>query len=128
MKLETHKNDKIVKTPFVQEKTGNKQFIPQKTGLSDVNLTTWRDEIFSFLEEMETLAHEEDEEVFIKLSAWSARASHIRAILILDSSRAYQAFRTGIIDPFIQECDRQFKVLSRILSVRQMQWEMDSKL
>ena len=122
MKLEAHKSS------YKDLQKVNNPFPPNKNSLSDVNLDRWKNEIFSFLEEMETLHREDDEEIFMKLSSWSARASHIRSFLILDSSRSYQSFRTGIIDPFIQECDRQFKVLSRALSVKQMQWEMDSKL
>jgi hypothetical protein len=64
------------------------------------------------------------EEVFIQLAGLSARASEIRTNLIRQDRRAFQAFRTGEIDPFLTEVDRQFKVWSRLQSVREMEFKM----
>lgn len=125
MKLEQHKQKEV--KPFKPAiNVGNSSSV-NKTPMFDEKLSAWRDEIFIYLEQMTDLSEQDEEEIFIKLAGWSARATYIRSFLILDTSRSYQAFRTGIVDPFIQECDRQFKVWSRYISIRQMQWEMDSK-
>lgn len=62
-------------------------------------------------------------DAFQKLSAFSARASELRGVLNNINGRDAQAFRTRQIEPFLEECDRQFKVLSRIQSIRQFDWD-----
>lgn len=126
IKLEQHSKKEI--KPFKPAiNVGNSGSV-NKSPMFDDKLSSWRDEVFAYLSEMSTLSEQDEEQIFVKLAGWSARASYIRAYLILDTSRTYQSFRTGIVDPFIQECDRQFKVWSRYVSIKQMQWEMDSKL
>lgn len=125
MKLEKH-NEKEVKT-FRPAINVDSSRTVNKSPMFDDNLTSWRDEILAYLKNMSELSEHDEEQIFVNLAGWSARASYIRSYLILDSSRSYQAFRTGIVDPFIQECDRQFKVWSRYASIKQMQWEMESK-
>lgn len=62
--------------------------------------------------------------VMEKLSSWSARASEMRTQLVRVDSRRSGAFRTREVDPFIAECDRQFKYHSRISSIRELEWRM----
>ena len=62
--------------------------------------------------------------VMQKLSSWSARASEIRSQLVRVDSRRSTAFRTREVDPFLTECDRQFKIHSRIESIRDLDWKM----
>ncbi len=63
-------------------------------------------------------------EVMQQLSSFTARASEIRATLVRVDSRRSTAFRTREVDPFIEECDRQFKIHSRLQSLRELEWKM----
>lgn len=63
-------------------------------------------------------------EVFTCLSSFSARASELRSIMQMTSSQRGTAFRTKHIDPFLEECDRQFKVQSRIVAINEMDVRM----
>lgn len=63
-------------------------------------------------------------EVLQSLSSFSARASEVRSVLQrVDSKRSF-ALRTKHIDPFIEECDRQFKVHSRIQTIRETDYKL----
>lgn len=62
--------------------------------------------------------------IFKELAAISARASEIRAYLVRAQTRAASTFRTQEIDYMLQECDRQFKTWSRVVSVQTLDWEM----
>lgn len=66
-------------------------------------------------------------EVFQTISAISARTSEIRHQLIRFEDRRSTALRTKHVDPLLEELDRQFKIISRLQSVRQMEYEMDGK-
>ena len=65
-------------------------------------------------------------EVLQQLSSWSARASEMRTQLVRVESRKSNAFRTREVDPFLDECDRQFKIHSRLQSLRELDWKMAS--
>lgn len=82
------------------------------------------DEIDSYYRRMKEFNDLEPTEVLQLLSSFSARASEIRSVLQrVDSKRSY-AVRTKHIDPFIEECDRQFKVHSRIQSIRETDFKL----
>lgn len=59
-------------------------------------------------------------DVFRNLAQFTARASEMRATIAEHETRQEAAFRIKVIDPFIEECDRQFKFHSRILSNEEM--------
>ena len=59
-------------------------------------------------------------EIFQNLSQFTARASEMRAMIAEHETRQEGAFRIKVIDPFIDECDRQFKVHSRALATEEM--------
>jgi len=63
-------------------------------------------------------------DVFSQLAAMSARATTIRLWIARSETRMLAAFRTRQLDPFLEECDRQFRLWSRTQAVRQMDWEM----
>jgi hypothetical protein len=92
--------------PFVQDR--------EKTVLENV-----RDELSHYYQEMKKFNEMESEDVFRSLSAYSARASEVRGFLNQLDSRRSQALRTREIEPFIDECDRQFRVHSRIVAIRE---------
>lgn len=87
----------------------------------------WRDEIFGYFERMHRFASKEQDEVFMDLAAFSARASEIRMRLMQIQSRAAQGFRTGEVDPFLSECDRQFRLWSRVFAVKELDVRLSGK-
>jgi hypothetical protein len=62
------------------------------------------------------------DEIFVRLAGMSARLSEIRFQVVRSDQRVLQAFRTREIDPFLEEVDRQFKIFSRIQTVKE--WEL----
>lgn len=88
----------------------------------DVNAL--RAEMDNYYREMNTLNGLDPMEVFQKLSAFSARASEIRAYCFRVESRQAQALRTQMVDPFLEECDRQFKIHSRLQAIRELEFRL----
>lgn len=57
-------------------------------------------------------------DVMLELSAIAARLIEIRGGLMRrDADRIYKAFRTGEIDPLLDQCEFQFKLHSRVVAV-----------
>lgn len=80
-------------------------------------------EINDYLTRLKELNSQPATEVFMTLSAISARLAEIRNRLVRTETRRFVALRTREVDPLIEEVDRQFKMHSRIASVRQMEWD-----
>lgn len=92
--------------------------------LEDSTLEDFRNEIDDYYGKL-LLFHESDaSEILQTLSGLTARASFIRSHIIRRDDRMLQNFRTKELDPFISECDRQFKIWSRLISANQFEWEM----
>jgi hypothetical protein len=87
-------------------------------------LSKLRREIDGYYAEMKGFPNEFPEDIFLKLSSWTARMSEVRGKLTRSSKQAAGRMRIDEVDPFINECDRQFKIHSR----RQAVQEMDLKL
>lgn len=83
-----------------------------------------REEFDSYMEEMREFHNMLPDEVFRLLSAWSARASELLVQLGRSDRQKFTAFKNREIMPFIEECDRQFKIHSRL----QATYEMDLKM
>lgn len=67
----------------------------------------------------------EDPDIFVKLAGFTARASFLRSqIMRMPENRLMTNFRTKELDPFIDECDRQFRTWSRNFAVLTQEWEM----
>ena len=88
------------------------------------DIASYLEELRGFFAEMKQLTSMDPTMAFMKLSAFSARASEIRSIIMEVQSKQGESFRLRQIDPFINECDRQFKVHSRIQAIRQQEWDM----
>lgn len=86
-------------------------------------VATIQGEVDDYLRRLKELNSLPASEVFMTLSAISARMAEIRNRLIRVDSRRYTALRTKEVDPLIDEIDRQFKFHSRIAAVRQMEWD-----
>lgn len=91
---------------------------------SDIDISECREELLGYLEEMADFRNWDPQEVFLKLSASSARASYMRNKICQREDRIKRAFRTSELDPFIEEVERQFKIWSRLLSYQNLDWEM----
>lgn len=83
-------------------------------------INNWLLELDSYYKLMGTFSKMQPDDIFRNLSNWSARASHIRSQVNRTNSKVFQGFRTSQIDPFLNECQYQFKVWSRVFSVAQM--------
>lgn len=87
-------------------------------------LDGWKQEITEYYGQMKRMVDMDPTAVFQHLSQFSARASEIRSQIGPQEGKREAAFRIRIVDPFIEECDRQFKIHSRIQAIR----EMDARL
>lgn len=87
-----------------------------------------REEVDSFYKAMLAFDAADPADIFQQLAAMSARASFIRGHIVRrDYGPQMNNFRTKEIDPFIAECERQFKVWSRYLSVVDLDFKLGSK-
>lgn len=91
---------------------------------TSMKLKDLRLELDEYYSEMLRFRDMEPDEIFMRLSAYSARASYIRSDIMRAQNRTLTAFRTGEIDPFLTECDRQFKVWSRVFAVTSLDWNL----
>lgn len=80
-----------------------------------------REELIAYYGEMQKLRSLPLDEIFMSLAGWTARMSEVRSELTLRESKRSMALRTKHVEPFIEECDRQFKFYSRVQSVRDME-------
>jgi hypothetical protein len=88
------------------------------------SLEAWRTEIASYYLEMEGFSECDIADIFMKLAGMTARVSGIRSQIVQVENRTLTAFRTREIDPFIAEAERQFKVWSRLQSVKEMDFRI----
>lgn len=84
----------------------------------------WREELDGYYELMQEFCALDPHTVFMRLSAMSARASEMRSRLARDDSRRALTLRTREVEPFLDECDRQFKVHSRALTITELEFKM----
>lgn len=66
--------------------------------------------------------------VYASLAAMSARAGAMRFQIVHNESRKATAFRTKRLDPFMENLEFQFKVWSRIQTVREFEFKMEGKV
>ncbi len=97
-------------------------FVVESVSVDQIKL--WREELDTFYQSMREFPLMEIGEVLLSLSSFSARMNGIRSQIVRSESRLMNSFRTKEIDPFIEECDRQFKIHSRLMSVHSLDWEM----
>lgn len=89
------------------------------------NLDAWRAELDGFFDLMNTFSVMPSQEVLQNLASFSSRASYIRSqIMRLPENKRTTSFRTRELDPFLDECDRQFRIWSRCFAVQAQEWEI----
>ena len=92
------------------------------------DIESWRQEIDGYYDQMMSFNSEDPGEIFTCIAAMTARASYIRTQIVRTENRFNQNFRTKELDPFITECDRQFKVWSRAFTVWQVEADQAGRL
>lgn len=95
---------------------------PVRTGGKD--LKSFRSEMNECYKVMKSFNMMEPGDIFKTLAGFTARFSEVRSWTVRSDSKTWRSFRTQEIDPFIQECERQFKYWSRFLSDRTLDWDM----
>lgn len=86
-------------------------------------ITPFQAEIDQFYSQMSDFNEIDLRGVMATLAAMSARASFMRSQIIRSEGRVAKSFRTGQIDPFLEEVDRQFRTWSRLQSIVQMEFD-----
>lgn len=92
------------------------------------DIETLREELDYYYSEMRGFSEYELEEVYLRLSAWSARVNEIRTQIVRQESRAFLSFRTKEIEPFLSEIRNQFSIWSRVQSTRETDYKLAGKL
>lgn len=88
----------------------------------------WRSELDAFYTRMGEFPGLQIDEILITLSSFSARMNFIRTQIVRSENRMMGSFRTKEIDPFIDECDRQFRIWSRMMSMQKFEYDMTRSL
>ena len=81
-------------------------------------------EIDDYLRLIQTFGSCEPDEVLRQVSAVSARLTYLRIQLIREGNQRANRVRTQELDPLMDNLDMQFKIASRLLTVRQLDWDM----
>jgi hypothetical protein len=85
------------------------------------DLQTELDEYFAAIRKFQSM---DISEILLSISAFSARAAEIRSHLMRSESRRLNAFRTREIDPFLQACEFQFRIHSRLQAIRELEFKL----
>ena len=83
-----------------------------------------REEMDQYLERMQSFGDMEIDGVFQHLSAFSARATELKIQLSRTESAKATAFRNRELEPFLVECDRQFKLYSRMTTTKDLEFRI----
>jgi hypothetical protein len=81
-------------------------------------------ELDSYLVELKRLASKTPEQVFMLLSGITGRLVELRVQTWRSTSRRLAALRAHEIDPLLEQCDRAFRLHSRLQAVRSLDWEL----
>lgn len=109
----------------------------QATSLVDLNvvypdvgmsITQVRAEIDDAYDDMKAFHQREPDEVFRRVSGHSSRLSELRgrAQRVEDRAPIWKQLRTREIEPALDELNKQFQIASRLLSVRDLDWRMET--
>lgn len=92
------------------------------------SIDTVRQEIDDAFEDMKTFHQLEPDQIMRLAGGQSARLSEIRVRIqrIEDFKREWRNIRTRELEPAIEELANQFTIASRLHSVRELDWKMES--
>lgn len=103
---------------------------PARTTVADsrtaerAGLDELRSEIRGYLRMMQAFPTQDPDQVLLQISGFHARAAEIRSYLVSNESRLAQALRTKEVEPFLDHCDFQFRIHSRLQSIREMDFKI----
>lgn len=98
---------------------------PVKVGPIQMDIAALQEELDEYYSEMVNFASADSSTIFMKIAGYTARASWMRSRITRQvDNRLWTKFMSSQIDPFIAECDRQFRVWSRNFSVVTQDWNM----
>jgi hypothetical protein len=90
-----------------------------------------RSRLAAFMAELDTIyaalpdfPNMEPDQVLLFISGWLARLTGIRAELQRSGSQKANMLRTKEVDPLIEALDSQFKIHSRLISMRELDFKM----
>lgn len=105
-------------TPRTSPRTAHNTLQSRSTAM-DVEL--WRKEVYEYLEQLAGISQFPPDEVFTRLSAWTARLTEMKIRLSNSDLQKNRAFVNRVIEPFIEECERQFRYHSRKQSTQELE-------
>lgn len=79
------------------------------------------DDIYAALPDFPNM---EPDQVLLFISGWLARLTGIRAVLQRSGSTRANSLRTKEIDPLIDALDQQFKIHSRLIAMRELDFKV----
>lgn len=87
-----------------------------------------RTEVDDAFADMKTFHNREPDEIMRLSGGHSARISElrVRVMRIEDFQREWKSVRTRELEPCLEELERQFTIASRLHSVRELDWKMES--
>jgi hypothetical protein len=83
-----------------------------------------RKELDGYYETIVQFPEMEPDQVLLAVSGISARLVYIRAQLLRSGAMKAQKLRTSEIEPLIEHLERQFRVHSRLISMRQLDFQL----
>lgn len=94
----------------------------------DGSIDTVRKEIDDAFEDMKQFHNMEPDQIMRLCGGQSARLSEIRVRIqrIEDYKREWKNVRTRELEPALEELERQYTIASRLHSVRELDWKMES--
>ncbi len=92
--------------------------------LTDIDVANVRAELDQYFRAMQRFSDLEPDQIMMILSSYSARVGELRLQLVRRDTRRANALRCKEIDPFLEETDRQFKVWSRIVAIKEMEYRL----
>jgi hypothetical protein len=90
----------------------------------DAPLLKFRSELDRYYAEILSYQGMEPDQVMISVSGISARLTGIRAQLCRSPSQRANRLRTSEVDPLLEQLDLQFRIHSRLLAMRQFDFEV----
>ena len=87
-------------------------------------IAVYRQEIDEYVEQIQTFHMVEPDQVLLAVSAIAARLVAIRVELQRSGSQRANKLRTSEIDPILDHLDQQFRIHSRLLAVRDLDFRM----
>lgn len=88
-------------------------------------IESYRLELDEYYVEIAGFAKMQMTEVFQRIAGYTARMSYIRMVIQrLPETRPLIKFRTQELDPFLEECQNQFRLWSRHATMLQHEWEI----